>query len=223
MRHQMTLLWKEIKNMHRELLVILILQVGFLSFSFVFLSELGYYIPPLIRFLMQLSDMSFYLYPALLLYSLYIEDITGTVYQSLSLPSKRMLLRTKFIVILGAFVLITGVIIIYSVIHFRLGVTKAQPIVAFYGIIYLLSFPYLGLCIVCAAWGIMQIIHRNRFVLGIAVGIIGFGLYYWLYGIDRYYYWYETTKMIYHPCITICLGGLYALIGCFFYERYAEV
>ncbi len=223
----LTLFRKEIKNMYRELLLVLVLQIGNMACMFIpIIMNPSFPLSPLDEFISRLFDFSFFFYPALLVYSLYIEERTGTIYQMHSLPIKRKLLRIKFLVVLCAVVLIICVISVINFIRFTMNIIH-NPVVVRHAILLLFYTTFINLCLVCAAWGIMQLVKKNRFVVGLTVGLVGYGLFVWLAGGVRKFvvtigdpFVFDTIA---YNVFTLIMGGIFCLIGLFFYERYSEI
>ena len=88
LRTSQVLFRKEFKNMRRELFIIFAVQAAYYFFTFFFWRgnvarvELNTFE----RFLIYLGNNLFYLYPALLVYSLYMESRNHTLYQALWIP-----------------------------------------------------------------------------------------------------------------------------------------
>ena len=223
MKMYLTLFRKEIKNMYRELLLVLILQIGYLIYGFLRFSGQGLRASPVERFIIELFNTSFFLFPALLVYSLYIEERTGTLYQAHSLPVRRLLLRIKFFIVLSAFGIAVLVVSVISLIASSILSRSASPDVVASGLIDLLRFPFISLCLVCTAWGFMQLQMRNRLVTGLAVGIAGFGLYFMLIDTFMAYHNLFQFGILNHAIYTLIMGAVFACIGFFVYERYSEI
>ena len=237
MKMYLTLFRKEIKNMYRELILFFVLQIGFMMYSLssrtfagnrLFLSHSA-----IERLFVDIFDVSPYFITAALVYSIYLEERTGTLYQALSLPVKRVLLLTKFLVALGAMCMLTLFVIVYTYIGytyigFRVGYGKASLEAVMSGILGFLCYPFISLCLVCTAWGFLQLVRQNRLVVGLATGIMGFGFYIWLanavknFGV-AYIDIVEIYSMSYNVVFTLITGGIFCLIGLFFYERYSEI
>lgn len=221
---------KEFKNMYRELLIILVLQIGNIAYTMILSinKELTPDLSSFDEFIMRFFDFSFFFYPALLVYSLYLEEKTGTLYQMHALPVKRSLLRFKFIVILYTVVLIIFAISVINYLGFCLNIFHGNPEVARHVILRLLYTTFINLCIVCAAWGIMCLARKNRLLVGMNAGVAGFGLHIWLAEIARkpgipHINYFVIPFRPYSIEFTIIMGGIFCLTGLFFYERYSEI
>lgn len=223
MNNYLTLVRKEIKNMYRELLIVLVLQVGYLFYGFMRFSGQGLRASPVERFIIELFNISFYLFPVLLVYSLYLEERTGTLYQAHSLPVRRVLLRIKFFVVLGAFVFASMIVTVTSLIVSSILRHSASPDVVINGLIGMLRFPFISLCLVCAAWGFMQLVRQNRLVVGFAVGVVGFGLYFLLIDAFMAYHTVFRFGILNHAIYTFIMGEVFACIGFYVYEKYSEI
>jgi hypothetical protein len=128
---------------------------------------------------------------------------------------------------MGAFLLATGLIVIYSISALHFGTARAQTDVVFAGALHLLRNPFIALCIVCFGWGIMQVLRLNRLVLGFLAGGIAYGLYLLVWG--KIYSMLITGGegtvdiLEYSLLFTLVFGSILAAIGIFFYERSVEV
>ena len=228
----LVLLHKELKNMRNELFLVLGLQIGYVVINLILRRYFGYEFPhrpsEFHKFIMDAFEFSPFLFAAILVYSLYMEERTGTIYQACSLPIKRNLLRSKFMVVLGGMIFLVMFLIGHTLNSFRMGMVQAAPEVAILGIIYYFSNPYITLCLVCLAWGCMQRMQKNRLVAGLVSGVIGFGVYIWLMDVyNRNNYRSVSNVFIYDALLMIAfivlIGLMFAGIGFFMYERYSEV
>ncbi len=94
----------------------------------------------------------------------------------------------------------------------------------------LLSKPFIALTIVVLAWGVIQLVRRNRLLVALVTGIVVYGIYVggletvWRY---LYYHYYHSTKFTgsftYMLIWSLGLGAIFTCVGLFLYERYAEV
>ena len=226
MKKYSALFRKEIKNMYRELLIVLAFQIGYMAYMLVISNDSGsvFRPSPLENFITDFFTISFFFYPALLVYSLYLEERTGTIYQMHSLPIKRVLLRIKFLVVLCTMVLIICVISIIVFLGYTMNIIHGTPAVSRHVILGLYNTTFISLCLVCTAWGFMQLVRKNRLVVGLATGIVGFGVYIWLrVFIKAYIDWFAFDSLIYHVKYTLVMGAIFSLIGFFVYEKFAEV
>ncbi|MBN1292106.1 MAG: hypothetical protein JXB48_09735 [Candidatus Latescibacteria bacterium] len=228
----LVLLRKELKNMYRELLLFLGFQIGYLVIVFMLRRFTGYEFPNrpsgFHKFIMDAFNFSPFLLPAILVYSLYIEERTGTIYQACSLPLRRNLLRIKFLVVLGAMIALAVVIITHTVIGFSMGHVHATPEAAVSGILWFFTYPYISLCLVSVSWGCMQLVQKNRLLVGLVAGIVGFGVYLWLSDV----FWMYIKRNVLSPLnngyfyvsvYTLVMGIVFACTGFMLYERYSEV
>ena len=223
MKRFRTLYLKEIKNLYRELLIILVLQVVFILYFLFVIVNHSPVLSEFEKFSIELFNCSVLLYPVLLLYSLYIENRTDTVYQALSLPVRRMMLPAKFAVVLSAFFVSVIVLITVLITGDKAGFIKGSPDVST-AAVYNLAFPtFITICLACAAWGTMQIVRQNRLVVGLAVVLCGFAVYMVLMEMDGNFQRSHIVTMVFHLCLTLGLGFVYACIGCIVYEKFAEI
>jgi len=129
--------------------------------------------------LLRFGNMTLYLYPAFLVLSLYLDKRREEYFKTFSHPS---ILRTKLLVVLSAMILMTALMAVYAFTlnHFR---PRADNRVIIGGLSQFFCSPFISLCLITAAWGIMQFIKRNwliQFILGIVIVIAGFIFYKWI-------------------------------------------
>ncbi len=228
MKQYLTLFRKEIKNMYRELLLVLMLQIV----NMLVILNIGspvFRFSQLETFINKIFDISFFFYPALLVYSLYLEERTGTIYQMHSFPIKRVLLGIKLLVVFCATVLIFCVISVIVFLGFTMNIIHGgNPVLARQVILGLYYTTFISLCLVCTAWGVMQLVRQNRLVVGLATGIVGYGFYIWLTSVVKKFgvSYIDSSgfyTLPYNVVFTFITGGIFCLIGFFFYERYSEI
>ena len=207
--------WNELKHMSRGLIIILLFVIFYSVFSvFYFNGGGGIYITSKFQlFLMKISDIMLYLFPAFLVFSLY-QDIKREeiLNKGLSYP---VLLRPKFVVVLSAMLLTTVLMAVYSFTfnHFK---PRADNRVIIHGLILIFCPPFIILSLISTAWGIMQFIKRNqliRLILGMVIIITGFILYKWIGGLGF------VSNIYRHFFFTLAIGTVYAFIGIILYER----
>ena len=232
MRAMLKIIRKELKNMSGEIVFILLFQIAyFIIIRFMF--EPGHIARQVSWFenlMLRTSSLMLFPYPALLLYSLYLENRTGTVYQAHLLPVKKHLLPlAKYLSVLAAMVVTTVGITVYALVYNYI-VPRTDILVIFGGLLEFFCDPFISLCLVCAAWGIIQLIIRKRFVLGLMVVVAGFGIYKWLMMIAYNFFRYSVTSassyfatLVYYFLITLGIGGVFSFIGFYFYEKFGEV
>ncbi|MBN1292104.1 MAG: hypothetical protein JXB48_09725 [Candidatus Latescibacteria bacterium] len=125
MKQTIALFLKEFKNMCPEICAIFVVQIGYFFVMFSIISFFRFSGHPqnmaqssMERYILGLFDMSFYLYPALLVYSLYIEERTGTVYLAYFLPAGRsMYLQIKFLIAAAFMALSIAVVTVTAYIY----------------------------------------------------------------------------------------------------------
>ena len=236
MEHFMIMYWKEVKNMSRGLLIILALHIVAVLVSTFSIFKFTSPLSPFEMFIIRLPEISFYLFPALLVHSLYIEERSGTLYQGHSLPvERRKILRVKFLVVLGAMAVFIPVGMKFSRIcrfvfeHFltySMAVSgKGSPRVVISGIHAVLSYPFISLCLVCAFWGVMHAVKMNRLVLGLAIVVAGIGMHKLrLKILEDFYQRFSLDMFLFSDIIlTLVVGALFSCIGFYLYEKYADV
>ena len=206
--------WNEFKHMSRGLIIILLFTIGYTVFMGLFFKGKGH-IPFPSSFeliLLRLGNMTLYLYPAFLVFSLYLDKRREEYFKTFSHPS---ILRTKFLVVLSAIILTTALMTVYAFTlnHFR---PRADNRVIIMGLISYFCKPFIILCLVTTAWGIMQFVKRNQliqFILGIVIVIAGFIFYKWIIELGF------VSNIYRHFFFTLVIGVVYAFIGIFLYER----
>ena len=220
---------KEFRDMRRELFIIFAVQVAYYFFTFFFWRDHG----PRVElntfelFLIHLGNNLFYLYPALLVYSLYMESRNHTLYQALWIPVGRSsILRTKFDVVLTGMIFASTLLVTYVMIYFFLGARRIDIRVVIGGFIQTFSGPFIALCLVCAVWGVIQIVISNRHIFAVCAGVAGYVFYLSvMIFIDRLVmYKASYFKWPLSSAVTILAVGLvFYVIGMVFYEEYGEV
>ena len=160
--------------MSRGLIIILLFIAVYTVFMIFFFKGANILPSRFELFLLRLGNMTLYLFPVFLVFSLY-QDIKREEYliKGFSYP---MLLRPKFVVVLSATILTTALMAVYA-FTFNLFRPRADNRVIIDGLIWFFCSPFIILCLVTTAWGIIQFVKRNqliRLILGLVIVIAGF-------------------------------------------------
>ncbi len=229
---------KSLRSMKAELTAILLFQFVLLLVRFNDIITLDMRAVFGLQMKDDLFTMTFFLYPALLLYNLYMDREIGTVIQWHSTPLKRWRDMTSrlFAVFtaLAASTLMTFIIYMLKNIFAPDTIKVSLPIYISAKLLYWTCDPLFLSCMVCFGWGLVQIPRSNRLLLGLTTVSILFGFYKWSawfhsglslssFNLGRKFYSISSKMMWTHLSVTMVIGGLCAAIGMLLYEKYGEV
>ena len=235
MEQFVTLYFNEIRNMKRELLIILAtisVYLLFRNFLIIFI-DIDFINPsPLEHFFLVLFDYWLYLFPILFVYSLYRGEKKQSLYQEDShLINKHNRLLIKFLIFVDTLILVALILtvnyllLIYNILPRQkiAGGAIADPRVFISGLLGAFKYPFITLSLICTAWGVMQIVKRFRLYLGLAVVITGLLLYFILVGIVVSYAKTFIENVSYVLLFTLCLGSIFCAVGVYLYNKFGEV
>ncbi len=181
---------------------------------------------------------SYYLYPALLLYSLYSDSQREVKIDSV-LYARWVPVLIKFLITISAILLMFAIPFLYYFMfiyqpdpvtvltrYFR----KPNSIISSY--IRHFGGPFIVSCLACTIWGAIQAIEKYRHLWAIGIGISGLGLYRTIMAHKRVYHWellpssilqYLDNWNLDHLAVTLLIGAVYLILGLKLYNRYADV
>ena len=227
--------WHILKNMKLELLLILVIIFGdYGLFRFV----INLVNPSLLdRFLIATIHYWFYLLPILFVYSLYRGEKKQLLYPADSHQiTKHYHLLIKYLIFVGAMILKELIFTVYYLLMFYNIIPKSKiaggafagPEVFFGDLMYIFSYIFFALSLVCAAWGIMKVVKSFRPFVGLAVLIIGFGVYFNLSSKIGDLGNAHTVKeylegISYELLFSLCLGSILCANGVYFQKKFGDV
>lgn len=231
----MTLYFKELRNMKRELLIMLGIIVGYLLYGNFLIKYIDYIDPTTFHSCMIFLQQHFlYLFPILFVYSIYRGEKNHTIYQSeLYQNQKHKLLLIKFFIFVDALILMTVInfinilLIKYDILPKTRPKGVAATAVGDLGFVIsnLIGYfcgPFISLSLICTAWGVMQIVKRFRLYLGLAVmgaGLLSYNILIW----KGHSFGKTFIEDVSYLLFTIFLGSIFCAVGVYLFKRFGEV
>ncbi|MFC1541601.1 hypothetical protein ACFL50_04030 [Candidatus Latescibacterota bacterium] len=224
-----TLYFKELRNMKRELLIIFCIISGVSLYEYFFQNHIDFINPSRFdRFELYIVDHILYLFPLLFIYTLY-NGKYQIIYQSV-MYQKHKIVLSRFFVLIDALILTTllmfifVLLIMYNILPkpITVGAATAHDLrVVIPELIRLFSGPFICLSIICTAWGVMQTVKHLRFIIGTMVIIAGM-LFYSnsMREVNRFGDTFFKS-ISYDLLFTIVLGSIFCVVGIYLIKRYS--
>ncbi|MFC1538040.1 hypothetical protein ACFL6H_01325 [Candidatus Latescibacterota bacterium] len=223
-----TLYFKELRNMKRELLIILVSIAGIFLYVNFFQKHIDFINPSRFDgFELYIVNHILYLFPLLFIYTIYNGEYQ-IIYQS-AMYQKHKIVLSRFFVLVDAMILTTFLmfifvlLIMYSVLPkpITIGAATAHDLrVVIPELIRLFSEPFICLSLICTAWGTMHIVKRLRFIIGAMVIAAGMLLYTNLMReVNRFgdtFFGSVSFDLI----STIIIGSIFCAVGIYLIKRF---
>ncbi|MFC1541293.1 hypothetical protein ACFL50_02450 [Candidatus Latescibacterota bacterium] len=185
-----TLYFKELKNMKRELLIILgviigvLLYVDFLQKYIPIIDEYPFEWSYFDHFMLFILGHLYYIFPLLFLYSISRRKSQTLNQSELYRNRKHSLVFIRFLVFVNAMILLAVITFINQLLLENGIIPRPIPIrgaqhytVVLSSLIYGFNEPFIWLSLICTAWGVMQIVRRFRILVGLAIAGVNFLIY----------------------------------------------